>query len=887
MNVASTTDQDPTETREWLDALDNIAEEVGPERAAYVLQRLADAGVREHQLGLPIRTTYRNTLLSTEEPEYPGDEALEARISAIIRWNALMLVLNASKHDPELGGHLATYASACTLYEVGFNHCFYGESGDRLGDLLFIQGHASPGIYARAFLEGRLTLEQMQHFRRELQGVPGLASYPHPRSMPDFWQFPTVSMGLGSMQAIYQAQFLKYLHNRSLAENANRKVWAFLGDGEMDEPESQGALLTASREGLDNLIFVVNCNLQRLDGPVRGNSQIVTEMESLFAGAGWRVIKVLWNRAWDALLESDASEQLFDALAEVTDGEFQNHHAKGPAYLREHFFNKHPGLGKLVDDLSDEALMQLQRGGHDSRKVYAAYKEAMQTTGQPTVILVKTVKGFGLGLPYGEGLNFTHQQKKIDAAGLKAFRDRFALPITDEQVESLSFYHPGNDSEEIQYLQKQRQKMGGYLPARTAPSLPLAIPELSIFDGLLKGTGDRHISTTMAFVRTLNVLLKDRELAPHLVPILADEGRTFGMEALFRQLGIYSHVGQKYRPVDADQLLFYHEATNGQILQQGINEAGAFCSWMAAGSSHAVSHYPAIPLYIFYSMFGFQRIHDLAWAAGDLRARGFLLGAISGRTTLPGEGLQHQDGQSHLFASTLPDCMAYDPTFAYELAVIMREGLRRMYHNQEDIFYYITLMNEDYAHPEMPVGVEQGIIKGMYRFRNPSADKKCVVQLLGSGAILLEVILAADILESDFGITAAIFSVPSFIELDRDGTRVDRWNAMHPTDTPRVSYVTECLSDIQAPVVAVSDYVRLHAESIRRFVPHRYAALGTDGYGRSDGRKALRAYFGVDYRYIVVAALRVLADEGKLPLQTVADAIQKYDLSSDHDPMVL
>jgi pyruvate dehydrogenase E1 component len=791
-------------------------------------------------------------------------------------------VLRANKVSSELGGHIASFQSAATLYDVGFQHFWHAPSAGHGGDLVYIQGHSSPGIYARAFLEGRITEEQLVNFRQEVDGK-GLSSYPHPWLMPGFWQFPTVSMGLGPIMAIYQARFLKYLHHRGLADTADRKVWCFLGDGETDEPESLGALSFAGRERLDNLIFVVNCNLQRLDGPVRGNGKIIQELEADFRGANWNVIKVIWGSGWDPLIARDSTGILLNRMEECVDGEYQDFKSKNGAYVREHFFGKYPELKAMVAGLSDEEIWSLNRGGHDPNKIYAAYTAAVQHQGQPTVILAKTVKGYGMG-EAGEGQNITHQQKKMGEAALKEFRDRFSLPIGDEQLAEIPFVRFAEDSPEMKYLRTRRAALGGSLPARRMKSEGLEIPPLSIFEAQLKGTEGREISTTMAFVRILNTLLRDKKIGKRVVPIVPDESRTFGMEGMFRQFGIFSQVGQLYRPEDANQLMFYKEDTSGQILQEGINEAGAFSSWIAAATSYSTNNTPTIPFYIYYSMFGFQRVGDLAWAAGDMRARGFLLGGTAGRTTLNGEGLQHEDGHSHLLSANIPNCVSYDPTFAYEVAVIVQDGLRRMYQEQEDVFYYLTLMNENYEHPPMPEGAEVGVRKGMYLLKAGEAsqrEKALRVQLLGSGTILREVIAAADLLAADFDITADIWSVPSFTELRREGLDVERWNMLHPTQPPRRSHVEVCLAERQGPVIAASDYMKAFADQIRPFVPQRYRVLGTDGFGRSDYRRSLRSFFEVDRHFIAVAALKALADEGAVPASAAADAIRRYGIDPE------
>ncbi|WP_133138670.1 pyruvate dehydrogenase (acetyl-transferring), homodimeric type [Legionella genomosp. 1] len=875
------TDIDPIETREWLDALQAVVNNDGNERAAFLLQQLLNkANAEGVALENKIHTPYRNTIKPHEEQLMPPDEGLGKRIGALIRWNAVAMVLRAGKYAPELGGHIASYASSSTLYETGFNYFFKGPNGENGGDLIYIQGHSSPGIYARAFLEGRLSEQQLANFRQEVE-VDGLSSYPHPWLMPDFWQFPTVSMGLGPLQAIYQARFLKYLENRSLIKSEGRKVWAFLGDGEMDEPESLGALSIAAREKLDNLIFVVNCNLQRLDGPVRGNGKIIQELEGIFRGAGWNVIKVIWGGRWDNLFARDKTGIMQKRMEECVDGDYQAYKANNGAYVREHFFGQYPELKKMVESMSDEEIWRLNRGGHDAQKVYAAYAEAVEHKGRPTVILAKTIKGYGMGAA-GEGQNITHQQKKMSIEQLRAFRDRFSIPVSDAEITEIPFYRPSEDSPEIQYIRKQREALGGYLPARNTSVEPLPVPDLSAFSAVTKGTGDREISTTMAFVRILSVLLKDKVLGPRIVPIVPDECRTFGMEGLFRQIGIYSPVGQLYTPVDHEQVMYYREARDGQILEEGINEAGAFCSWIAAGTSYSSNKLAMIPFYIYYSMFGFQRVGDLAWAAGDMQARGFLLGGTAGRTTLAGEGLQHQDGHSHIMASTIPNCVSYDPTYAYELAVIMQNGLERMYTRQENVFYYITVMNENYTQPDMPEGVEEGIIKGMYLLHASNKKKaKAHVQLMGCGTILREVEKAASWLLSDFDVSSEVWSVTSFNELRRDGLAVEHYNRMNPEQSPKQAYVTQLLADRKGPVIAASDYMRLYAEQVRPYINANYVTLGTDGYGRSDTRERLRHFFEVDAKYIVIAALEALVKDGSLPKSVMADAFKKYGIKQD------
>jgi len=872
-------DIDPIETQEWLESIDSLLKAQGPQRAHFILEKLVDF-TRRSGTYLPFRpnTAYLNTISKHREPDYPGDRSLERRIEAFIRWNALAMVVQANRASSEYGGHIASYASAATLYEVGFNHFWRARSDSHPGDMIFIQGHSSPGIYARAYLEGRLSEEQLKRFRKEVGGG-GLSSYPHPWLMPDFWQFPTVSMGLGPMNAIFQARFIRYLENRGLVKPSDRKVWAFLGDGEMDEPESMGALTMPVREKLDNLIFVINCNLQRLDGPVRGNGKIIEELEAAFLGAGWNVIKVLWGRRWDPLLARDTQGLLRRVMEECVDGEYQNFKAKGGAYTREHFFGKYPALKEMVANMSDDDIWRLNRGGHDAQKVYAAYASAVENKGYPTVILAKTVKGFGMGKA-GEGANTTHQQKKLDDSSLKDFRDRFNIPISDEEISGLPFRKPPPDSEEMRYLQERRRALGGYLPARHSDVPALVIPPLQAFDSLLQGTGDREISTTMALVRLMGVLLKDKNVGKHVVPIVPDEARTFGMEGLFRQIGIYSSVGQLYRPQDADQLAFYHEDKQGQILQEGINEPGALCSWIAASTSYSNHGVPMIPFYTYYSMFGFQRVGDFIWAAGDSQARGFLIGGTAGRTTLAGEGLQHQDGHSQLVATTVPNCVAYDPAYAYELAVIVHDGMRRMYEKRESVFYYITCMNENYVHPAMPKGVEQGILSGMYLLQIGGRGK-VRVSLFGSGTILREVLAAAAILEQQYKVPADVFSVTSFSELRRNALETERWNMLHPDEPARVSYVQQALAGREGPFVAATDYMKTVPDQIRQWVPGRYTVLGTDGFGRSDARKQLRMHFEVDRHYVVVAALKALADEAKLDRKTVTQAIRTFGIDPD------
>jgi len=874
------TDIDKQETQEWLEALDSVLSMEGVDRAHYLLEQLISRA-RKSGAYLPYsaNTAYLNTIPPSREEHSPGDAGMEWRIRSLVRWNALAMVVKANRKSSELGGHIASFASSATLYDVGFNHFFRSPNDEHGGDLIFIQGHSSPGIYARAYMYGLLDEEQLARFRQEVDGN-GLSSYPHPWLMPNFWQFPTVSMGLGPIMAIHQARFMRYMEHRGLSEPSDRKVWAFLGDGEMDEPESMGSIGLAGREKLDNLIFVINCNLQRLDGPVRGNGKIIQELESEFRGAGWNVIKVIWGSYWDPLIARDTRGLLQQRMEEAVDGEYQAYKAADGAYVREKFFGKYPELKAMVANMSDEDIWRLNRGGHDPHKVYAAYAAAVKHTGQPTVILAKTVKGYGMG-PAGEGQNITHQQKKMGEDALKAFRDRFNIPVSDEQVADAAFYKPADDSEEIKYMRKRREELGGFL-LRAWPKAPKhKTPDIKMHDKLLAGTGDRTISTTMAFVRILGALVKDKEIGKHIVPIIPDEARTFGMEGMFRTLGIYSSVGQKYEPEDSDQVMYYKEDKQGQILEEGIDEAGSFSSWIAAATAYKYHRIQMIPFYIFYSMFGFQRIGDLAWAAGDIRSRGFLLGGTAGRTTLAGEGLQHQDGHSHLAASTIPNCVSYDPTFAYELAVIIHEGLRRMYEEQEDVYYYLTVMNENYEHPAMPEGVEEDIIRGMYLF-SEGPRKKNKVQLMGSGTILREVIAAGDLLKQDFDVSADIWSVPSFNELRREGIDVQRWNLLHPTKKPRTTHVENCLNGHKGPAVAATDYMRTYADQIRPYINDRsYTVLGTDGFGRSDTRAQLRKFFEVNRYYVAVAALKALADEGSIPAKTVADAIKKYDIDPE------
>ncbi|MCP4328882.1 MAG: pyruvate dehydrogenase (acetyl-transferring), homodimeric type [Alphaproteobacteria bacterium] len=878
-------DIDPIETREWLDSIESVIDAEGPDRAHFLLEKTM-ARARAAGANLPYRptTAYLNTIPREQEARIPGDPGLDWRIRAITRWNAMAMVLRANRITSELGGHIASFASSATLYDTGLNYFWRARNDDHGGDLVYYQGHAVPGIYARAYLEGRLTEEQLLKFRQEVDGG-GLSSYPHPWLMPDFWQFPTVSMGLGPLMAIYQARFMKYLHNRGLIDMKDRKVWAFLGDGEMDEPESLGAISLAAREDLDNLVFVINCNLQRLDGPVRGNGKIIQELEGEFRGAGWNVIKVIWGANWDPLLARDETGLLRRRMEECVDGEYQAFKAKGGAYTREHFFGKYPELKEMVATMSDEDIWRLNRGGHDPHKVYAAYAAAVAHSGQPTVILAKTIKGYGMGIA-GEGQNITHQQKKMGEEALTAFRDRFNIPVPDDELENAPFIDFPEDSAEAKYLKERRAALGGATPARhhDVPALP--IPDLKAFDAQLKDSGEREISTTMALVRILNTLCRDKAIGKYVVPIVPDESRTFGMEGMFRQLGIYSPAGQLYRPEDADQLMFYKEDSKGQVLQEGINEAGAMSSWIAAATSYANHGVPMIPFFILYSMFGFQRVGDLCWASGDIRARGFIVGGTAGRTTLAGEGLQHQDGHSHILAGTVPNCISYDPTFAYELAVIIQDGLRRMFVDRESVYFYVTVMNENYVHPAMPAGAEDGIRKGLYLFREAGGRaKKKRVQLLGSGTILREAIAAAELLEQDFGVAADIWSAPSLNEAAREGHDCLRWNRLHPEQQPKTSYVEQCLRERSGPIIAATDYMKNYAEQIRAFVPRSYHVLGTDGFGRSDTRRQLRRHFEVDRFHIVAMALKALADEGTIPTSEVTKAITAYEIDSERpDP---
>ncbi|HET6802686.1 MAG TPA: pyruvate dehydrogenase (acetyl-transferring), homodimeric type [Casimicrobiaceae bacterium] len=877
-------DHDPVETKEWVESLRAVVHYQGVERARYLLSRLRDeARASGAQLPFIATTPYVNTIPPAREARSPGDRDIEHRIRSAIRWNAVAIILRANKESSELGGHIASFQSSALLYDIGFGHFWHAPTADHGGDLLYIQGHVAPGIYARAFIEGRLTEQQLLSYRQESKGG-GLSSYPHPWLMPEFWQFPTVSMGLGPLMAIYQARFLRYLEGRKLADTNSRKVWAFVGDGECDEPETLGAISLAGRERLDNLIFVINCNLQRLDGPVRGNGKIIQELEAVFRGAGWNVIKVIWGSGWDPLLERDASGRLVQRMEECVDGEYQDFKSKNGAYVRAQFFGKYPETRELVADMSDADIWALRRGGHDPVKVYAAYAEAVAHRDQPTVILAKTVKGYGMG-ESGEGQMIAHQAKKMTEDALRQFRDRFEIPVSDAQLGDMPFIGFAPGTPERQYLDERRAALGGFLPQRRRRSTTLSPPPLSTFERLLQASGEREISTTMAFVQTLGMLLRDKTLGKHIVPIVPDESRTFGMEGMFRQLGIYSAVGQLYKPQDADQLMYYREDKKGQVLQEGINEAGAMCSWIAAATSYSTNDLPMIPFYIYYSMFGFQRFGDFAWAAGDMRSRGFLLGGTAGRTTLNGEGLQHEDGHSHVLASTIPNCIAYDPTFAYEVVVILREGIRRMYEAQDDVYYYVTLMNENYRHPAMPAGAEDGIVRGLYLLEEGDAGKKPRVQLLGSGTILREVIAAARLLRDDYGVCADVWSATSFNELRRDGISAERWSRLHPDAPRRKSYGETCLEAREGPVIAATDYIRAFADQIRGQVPRRYVVLGTDGFGRSDYRAKLRDFFEVDRHHVVIAALKALGDDGVIGTDIPAKAIRDHGIDPERpDP---
>ena len=869
---------DPIETREWLESIDSVMKIHGPERAHYIINRMVDHARRSGSyLPSAYNTAYLNTIPVGMQPNYPGDRSIEKRIEAFIRWNAMAMVVQANKESSEIGGHISTYASSATLYEVGFNHFWRAPTDKNRGDLIFMQGHSSPGIYARAFLEGRLNENQLDHFRKEV-GNKGLSSYPHPWLMPDFWQFPTVSMGLGPMMATYQARFMRYMEHRGLTEPSDRKIWCFLGDGEMDEPESLGSITMPVREGLDNLIFVVNCNLQRLDGPVRGNGKIIQELEAAFGGAGWNVIKLIWGSRWDPLLARDRQGLLQQIMEECVDGEYQNFKSKGGDYVREHFFGKYPETKEMVANMSDEDIWRLNRGGHDARKVYSAYQKAVNHRERPTIILAKTVKGFGLG-SVAEGQNTAHQQKKLDINALKEFRDRFNIPITDKKLKDVPYFMPKKNSQELEYLHERRKSLGGYIPKRITKAKSIKTPANDVFQPQLDGTGEREASTTMAFIRMLTSLTRDKQIGKHIVPIVPDEARTFGMEGMFRQIGIYSSKGQLYTPQDADQLMFYKESKEGQILEEGINEAGAYCSWLSAGSSYSNHGIQMVPFYIFYSMFGFQRIGDFLWAGGDMQARGFLIGATAGRTTLAGEGLQHQDGHSLLSATTIPNCVSYDPTYAYELAVIIKDGLKRMISDQENIFYYITCMNENYTHPPIPKNCEKGILKGMYLLKKSvKQGNGSKPQLMGSGTILREVEKAAHLLEKDFKIYCDVWSVTSFSELRRESLETDRWNELNPEKKRKSSYLEKSLNKQEGPFIAATDYMKMVPEQIQKWVPGIYKTLGTDGYGRSDSRAALREHFEVDARFIVLSTLNALAEKGDIEKRDVVKAIKKYKI---------
>jgi pyruvate dehydrogenase E1 component len=876
-------DHDPVETQEWVDALRSVVQHQGVERAQYLLGKLREEARLSGAMPPFLATTpYMNTIPPDKEAKPTWNRELEHKIRSAIRWNAVAIILRANKESSELGGHIASFQSSALLYDVGFNHFWHAADDAHGGDLIYVQGHVSPGIYARAFIEGRLSEAQLLNYRQESEGK-GISSYPHPWLMPEFWQFPTVSMGLGPLMAIYQARFLKYLEGRGIAKTDNRKVWAFLGDGECDEPESLGAISLAGREKLDNLIFVINCNLQRLDGPVRGNGKIIQELEAIFRGAGWNVIKVVWGGGWDKLFAKDKEGVLLKRMEECVDGQYQDFKSKNGAYVREHFFNT-PELKALVAELSDEEVWKLNRGGHDPFKVYAAYAAAVRHEDQPTVILAKTVKGFGMG-ESGEGQMIAHQAKKMTQDALKQFRDRFDIPMPDDRIADMPFIALAEDSPEMRYLKERRGALGGYLPQRRRKSISLSAPPLSTFERLLQSSGEREISTTRAFVQMLGTLVRDKSIGKYIVPIVPDESRTFGLEGLFRQLGIYSAVGQLYKPQDADQLMYYREDKAGQVLQEGINEAGAMSSWIAAATSYSSNNVPMIPFYIYYSMFGLQRVGDLAWLAGDMRARGFLMGGTAGRTTLNGEGLQHEDGHSHVLASTIPNCVSYDPTFAYEVVVIVRDGIRRMYENQEDVYYYITLMNENYAHPAMPAGAEEGIIRGLYLFQEGAGGKGLRVQLMGSGTILREVIAAAELLKKDWKVDADVWSATSFNELRRDGMSAERHDLLHPSAPRRKSYVESAVEGHAGPVIAATDYMRSYADQIRSLVPRRYVVLGTDGFGRSDYRAKLRRFFEVNRYYVVVAALKALADDGEIEAKLAGEALVRYGLDTERpDP---
>ena len=877
-------DPDVIETQEWLDALEAVIENEGPERAHYLMERMVDlARRRGAHIPFSSNTAYVNTIPNHLGAHCPGNLEFEERLRSWMRWNAMAMVVKTNRADGDLGGHISSFASLANMLGIGFNHFWHAPTEDHGGDLLYIQGHSSPGIYARSYLEGRLTEEQMLNFRREVDGK-GLSSYPHPKLMPDYWQFPTVSMGLGPLMAIYQARFLKYLHARGIAKTDNRKVWVFCGDGEMDEPESMGAIGMAGREMLDNLVMVVNCNLQRLDGPVRGNGKIIQELEADFRGAGWNVVKVIWGPGWDELLAKDKEGILQRVMMETVDGEYQNYKAKDGAYVRKHFFGKHPKLLEMVANMTDGDIWRLTRGGHDPHKIYAAFKVAQENKGQPTCLLVKTVKGFGMGKS-GEARNTAHQTKKLDDEAIREMRDRFAIPVPDDQLADVPFFKPADDSPEMIYLHERRKALGGYLPQRRRQAdETLPVPALSAFKAVLDPTAEgREISTTQAYVRIISILLRDPALGPRVVPILVDEARTFGMEGLFRQIGIFNQQGQLYEPVDKDQVSYYREDKAGQILQEGINEAGAMSSWIAAATSYSTNNRIMVPFYTFYSMFGLQRIGDLAWAAGDMRSRGFLLGGTAGRTTLNGEGLQHEDGHSHVLASTIPNCIPYDPTFAHEVAVIMQDGLKRMIEQQEDVFYYITLMNENYPHPGLKEGQEAGILKGLYLLQPAATESTLRAQLMGSGTILREVIAAAQLLADDWGVAADVWSAPSFTLLARDGQDIERWNMLHPTLTPRAAHVTQSLQPTAGPIVVSTDYMRTFAEQVRAFIPkgRTYKVLGTDGFGRSDSRAKLREFFEVNRYFVTIATLKALAEEGAIEASVVADAIAKYGINPE------
>ena len=875
----ATQDIDPIESREWQDAVEDVIARDGANRAHFLLDKAVQQA-RASGASLPFSSTtpYQNTIPTDDQADFPGDLEMEWRIRTINRWNAMATVVRRNKVSSEYGGHIASFASSAVMYDIGLNHFWRSKSAIHGGDLVFFQGHVIPGIYARSFMEGRISEEALENFRSEVDGG-GLSSYPHPWLMPDYWQFPTVSMGLGPLMAIYQARFMKYMHNRGHIDMADRKVWCFLGDGEMDEPESRGAIDLAAREGLDNLIFVVNCNLQRLDGPVRGNGKIVQELEGDFRGAGWNVIKLLWGKGWDELLEKDTTGRLRQLMDETVDGDYQTFKSKDGAYIRKHFFGKYPETAALVEDWSDDQIWALRRGGHDPEKVYTVFKRATETKGQPSCLLVKTVKGYGMGSA-GEGQNTTHQQKKLAEDQLRAFRDRFKIPVSDEDLPNAPFVKLNNAQKA--YILERRKELGGEFPKREWRETPkLEIPGLDKFDGQLKGTGDREISTTMAFVRILTTLLRDKNMGKNVVPIVPDESRTFGMEGLFRSAGIYNPLGQNYTPEDADQMMFYKESKDGQVLQEGINEAGAMADWIAAATSYSNHGVPMVPFYIYYSMFGFQRIGDLAWAAGDSRARGFMLGGTAGRTTLNGEGLQHEDGHSHILAGTIPNCITYDPTFSYEVAVIVHNGLKRMYVDQEDVYFYLTLMNENYKHPDMPMGAEEGIIKGLYCLEKTKKPGKKHVNLLGSGTILIQALKAAEMLKKDFGVTSDIWSATSLNELARDGQDVARWNRLNPLKEPRKAYVTEQLEQAKGPIIAATDYMKNYAEQIRAFVPGPFTVLGTDGFGRSDSRVNLRRFFEVDANHIAAAAMVDLYRDGAVTKKDLESALKKYDVDGD------